>query len=55
MDNNFSPYMWVKLRVLQYSCLYMVVFLDDYHFDNPLHMKMRVGRWYNKGVVSSRV
>jgi hypothetical protein len=34
--------MWGKLFVLGRSCLYMAVFLDDYHFDNPLHMKMQV-------------
>lgn len=31
-----------KPFVFQHSCLYMAVFLDDYHFDNPLHMKMQV-------------
>jgi hypothetical protein len=24
------------------TSLYMVVFLNDYHFDNPLHIKMQV-------------
>ncbi len=42
MGDNFCLYMWVKLFVFQHSCLYMAVFLDDYHFDNPLHMKMQV-------------
>gem|GEM_PF-6209612 len=28
--------------------LYMAVFLNDYHFDNQLHIKMQVYGYYNK-------
>jgi hypothetical protein len=27
---------------LRNNSLYMAVFLNDYHFDNPLHIKMQV-------------
>ena len=34
--------------MLHNSCLYMAVLLDDYHFDNPLHIEMQVNECYNE-------
>ncbi len=33
---------------LRDTWLYVAVFLNDYPFDNPLHIKMQVYGYYNK-------
>jgi len=41
-NERYSNSNFCGIAPFQHSCLYMAVFLDDYHFDNPLHIKMQV-------------